>query len=270
MTAANARLKVATVCMNAILDKEANLQTFFRYMEEAAAQGVQLIVFPEVSLQQNPGWGFLSVHEPTQAELKYLRDTAEAISGKSTDSVVAKARELDIYVVFGMTEKEYEDGPLYNTSVFLGPDGVIGKYRKNNLWDAEHGKGNEHLCWKRGTELVVADSPWGKIGLTICIDMKHLLGPKLAARGADLLVTASAWPRVSGDNYEKFTVQNAVEAQRWHVVSNQVGPVGCGEDYGHSRIVHPKGEVVADTGGREGMVVAEIDLFVGRDSVQDE
>jgi predicted amidohydrolase len=53
------------------------------------------------------------------------------------------------------------------------------------------------------------------------------------------------------------------------VVSNQVGPVEYGEDYGHSRIVHPNGEVVADTGGREGMVVAEIDLFVGRDAVQD-
>ena len=269
MTAGKGHLKVGTVCMNAVLDKEANLQTFFRYMEEAAAQGAQLIVFPEISLQQNPGWGFLSVHKPMQTELKYLRDTAETVPGKSTDSVVAKARELDIYVVFGMTEKEYEDGPLYNTSVFLGPDGVIGKYRKNNLWDAEHGEGNEHLCWKRGTELVVADSPWGMFGLIICIDMAHLLGPKLAARGADLLVTASAWPRVAGDNFEKHTVQNAVEAQRWHVVSNQVGPVGYGEDYGHSRIVHPKGEVVADTGGREGMVVAEIDMFVGRDAVKD-
>ena len=95
------------------------------------------------------------------------------------------------------------------------------------------------------------------------------MGPKLAARGADLLVTASEWPQVGDDNYEKYTVQNAVEAQRWHVVSNQVGPVGYAEDYGHSRIVHPNGEIDADTGGREGMVVAEIDLYVGRDAVND-
>ena len=268
MTATNTRLKVATVCMNAVQDKEANLQTFFRYMEEAAAQGTQLIVFPEVSLQQNPGWGFLSVHKPTQTELKYLRDTAETVPGKSTDSVVDKARELGIYVVFGMTEKESEEGPLYNTSVFVGPDGVIRKYRKNNLWDAENGEGNEHLCWERGRELVVADSPWGMVGLMICIDMAHLLGLQLAVRGADLLVTASAWPGVAGDNYEKFTVQNAVEARRWHVVSNQVGPVGYGEDYGHSRIVQPNGEIVADTGGQEGMVVADIDLYTGRDAVK--
>ena len=271
MTVADIRLKVATVCMNAVLDKEANLQTFYQYMEKAAAQGAQLIVFPETSLQQNPGWGFLSVHKPTHVELKYLRDTAETTPGKSTNSIIAKARELGIHVVFGMTEKESEEGPLYNTSVFVGPDGVIGKYRKNNLWDAENGEGNEHLCWERGTELVVADSPWGKVGLMICIDMTHLMGPQLAARGADLLVTASAWPRVAyaSDYYERFSVQNAVDARRWHVVSNQVGLVGYGEDYGHSRIVHPSGEIVADTGGREGMVVAEIDLYVGRNMVQD-
>jgi predicted amidohydrolase len=259
MTAANSRLKVATVCMNAVLDKEANLQMFFRYMEKAAAQGAQLIVFPEVSLQQNPGWGYLSVHEPTQAELKYVQDTAETIPGNSTEKIAVKTRELGIHVVFGMTEAS-EEGLPYNTSVFLSPENLLWKYRKCNLWDAEHGEGNEHLCWKRGTELVVADSPLGKVGLAICIDMAHMFGPRLAARGADLLVTVSAWPRVGSDRYEEFTVQNAVEAQSWHVVSNQVGPVGYGEDYGHSRIVHPDGEIVADTGEREGMAIAEIDL----------
>ncbi|MFX1604104.1 MAG: nitrilase-related carbon-nitrogen hydrolase, partial [Promethearchaeota archaeon] len=64
--------------------------------------------------------------------------------------------------------------------------------------------------------------------------------------------------------YERFTVDNAAEARLWHVVSNQVGLVGHGEDYGHSRIVNPDGEIVADTGGREGMAVAEIDLRIGR------
>jgi predicted amidohydrolase len=116
---------------------------------------------------------------------------------------------------------------------------------------------------------VVADSPLGKVGLAICIDMAHMLGPKLAARGADLLVTVSAWPRVGSDRYEEFTVKNALEAQRWHVVSNQVGPVRYGEDYGHSRIIHPNGEIVADTGEREGMVIAEIDLYLSRDGVQE-
>jgi predicted amidohydrolase len=265
MTLTNSRLKVATVCMNAALDKEANLQTFFRYMEEAAAQGVQLIVFPEISLQQNPGWGYLSVHEPTQVELKYVQDTAERVPGNSTNRIAVKASELDIHVVFGMTEAS-EEGLPYNTSVFLGPEGLLWKYRKTDLWDVEHGGGNEHLSWKRGSELVVADSPWGKVGLAICIDMGHMLGPRLAADGADLLVSVSAWPQQAGDSYEKFTVDNAKEAKRWHVVSNQVGRVGHGEDYGHSRIVDPNGGIVADTGEREGIAVAAIDLTIGRDA----
>jgi predicted amidohydrolase len=258
-------LKVASVCMNAVTDKEANLQSFFGYMEEAAAKGVNLIVFPEISLQQNPGWGYLSVHEPTQVELQYVQDTAETVPGNSTDKITVKARELNIHVVFGMTE-ESEEGLPYNTSVFLGPEGLLSKYRKTNLWDAEHGGGNEHLSWKRGTELVVADSPWGKVGLIICIDMAHMLGPILVANGADLLVSVSGWPRQDGDSYEKFTVENATKARRWHVVSNQVGQVGHGEDYGYSRVVHPNGDIVADTGGREGMAVATIDLKIGRDA----
>ncbi len=61
-------------------------------------------------------------------------------------------------------EKESENDPLYNTSVLIGAVGVIGKYRKCNLWDAKHGEGNEHLCWKRGTELVVSDSPLVRLG----------------------------------------------------------------------------------------------------------
>lgn len=265
MIATNSRLKVATVCMNAALDREANLQTFFRYMEEAAAQGAQLIVFPEVSLQQNPSWGYLSVHEPIGAELRYVQDTAETVPGNSTDRIAVRARELGIHVVFGMTEAS-EEGLPYNTSVFLGPKGLLWKYRKTNLWDAEHGGGNEHLSWKRGTELVVADSPFGRVGLAICIDMAHMLGSRLAAKGADLLVTVSAWPQQAGDLYERFTVDNAAEVRLWHVVSNQVGLVGHGEDYGHSRIVNPDGEIVADTGGREGMAIAEIDLRIRRNT----
>ena len=70
-------------------------------------------------------------------------------------------------MVFGMTEKSL-DGKLYNSSVFLGPDGVIGKYRKKHLWDSETG-GNEHLSWLTGTENGVFDSPLGKVGLMICI-----------------------------------------------------------------------------------------------------
>lgn len=253
-------LKVATVCMNASEDKEANMQKFFAYMEEAFVKGAHLIVFPEIALQQNPGWG-TSAYRPIQEELDYVRDTAETIPGDSTEVLVDKARELGIYVVFGMTEYSPDDGKLYNSSVFLGPDGVIGKYRKSNLWDASTG-GNENLSWERGKEIVVLDSPIGKVGLIICIDMYYFVGDRVAKEGAELIATASAWPASSGGLYEDRSRQNALRNHLWHIVSNQVGTVGHAVDYGHSRIIDPKGNIIVDTGQKEGMVIAETDLLI--------
>jgi predicted amidohydrolase len=253
-------LKVATVCMNAKNNKQDNLQTFFYFMREASENGAHLIVFPEIALQQNPAWGRYN-YKPTQTELNYVRNSAETIPGSSTKKLVDKAKELNIYVVFGMTEKSAKNDALYNSSVFLGPNGIVGKYRKINLWDSAGG-GNEHLSWEPGAELGIFDSPIGKIGLIICFDMSKLLGMALANEGADLLVTVSAWPSYEGKYYESFSKQNALIANRWHIVSNQVGSVGHTMDYGHSRIIDPKGTVIADTGKQEGIAIVETDIMI--------
>jgi uncharacterized protein (TIGR02145 family) len=252
-------LTVATVSMGAVTDTEANLQTFFSYMEEAAEQGAHLIVFPEIALQQNPGWG-KSSYQPTQEELDYVLNTAETIPGESTERVVEKARELHLYVVFGMTEKVSDEDNLYNASVFVGPDGIIGKYRKMNLWNARGG-GNEHLFWKPGKKFGVFNSPLGKVGLMICADMFFDVGPALARKGAELLVAVAGWKAYGGGTYELKTVANAVDANRWLVISNQVGSGGHVADYGHSRVISPDGDIVADTGTEEGMVIVEIDYW---------
>lgn len=244
-------LTVAAVSMNAVLDKDKNLQKFFSYMEGAKKDGANLIVFPEIALQQNPAWGDI----PTKEELDYLYNTAETIPGSSTDRLAAKAKELNMYVIFGMTEKVSEHDSLYNTSIFLGPSGIIGKYRKINLWRG----GNEHFCWKKGEDTGVFDSPFGKVGLIICFDMAFQLGSELAKEGANLLVTVSAWPAFGGKMYERVTIENAANNNLWHIVSNQVGSVGHTQDYGHSRVVDPNGNIIADTGDIEGLIIVKIE-----------
>ncbi len=253
-------LVVASVCMNAQTDKAVNLQTFQKYMQEAATAGAHLVVFPEIALQQNPGWGRVS-HKPTDEELAYVRETAEPIPGKSTQWLTEKAQELGIFLVFGMTELGIDEG-LYNTSVFLGPEGVLAAYRKHKLWDTTYG-GNEHCSWDAGSVPgMVVDSPIGKVGLMICIEMLYEFGPPLAEAGAELLVTVSAWPEGEGKGYDKYTVINAEKASCWHIVANQVGNVGHAVDYGHSRIIDPTGAIVADTGSEEGMVVSETGILI--------
>ena len=251
------QLTVATVCMNAKLDKKTNLDAFKSYMRNASENEAKLIVFPEIALQQNPGWG-RSDHQPTEDELEYIIDTAESVPGPSTNDLVTAAKKHNIHIVFGMTEKS-SDGKLYNTSVFLGPDGIIGKYRKRHLWDSETG-GNEHLSWQTGVDSGVFDSPFGRIGLMICIEMSYGYSRILVDEGADFLVTVSAWPNFAGHIFDEVSVSNALENSCWHIVSNQVGIVGHAMDYGHSKIVSPNGKVIADTGTEEGMVIATIDF----------
>lgn len=255
-------LTVAAVCMHSKLDKEANLETFASYMKEASEKGAHLIVFPEYALQQNPCLG-MNTYQPTEEELAYLRDTAETVPGNSTERLVEAAKQRSIYMVFGMVEKS-QDGDLYNASVFLGPDGVIGRYRTGTLWDSTFPiKGNEHLFLQAGAGTAIFDSPLGRVGLMLHHELLFDPGPVLAEEGADLLVTVSYWEASLGTLFEQITVKNTREAHRWHVVSEQVGPIGHDlTSYGHSRIIDPDGNVVADTGAEEGMVIATTDILI--------
>ncbi len=209
-------------------------------MEEASDKGAHLVVFPEIALQQSPGWANLG-HVPTAEEKDYTFNTAETIPGESTEIMVKKAKELKLYVVFGMAERVLGSDVLYNSSVLLGPDGIIGKRRKAYLWDAAI-LGNEDLIFQRGNEFNVVDSPIGKVGLIICAEMYFMTGLRLAQEGADILITIAAWQSNLGDLYDSYAKQNATRSQRWHVVSNQIGDIGHYKGYGHSRIIDLLGE----------------------------
>jgi len=252
-------LTVAAVTMTAQTNTAANLQTFFYYMEQAASNGVDLVVFPEIALQQCPGWGPPSYY-PTAQEMAYVQQTAEMIPGQSTSNVVAKAAELNLFVIFGMTEKDAAE-LLYNTSVLLGPEGVLGKHRKRYLADSSRG-GNEHRIWSAGQVWDVVESPLGKVGLMICVEMGYYPGPVLANQGADLLVTSSGWPIGFDAMWHDFTTGNASRANRWHVVSNQFGAAGHFYDCGHSRVIDPKGTIVCDTEAMEGLVMWATDILI--------
>jgi len=247
-------LTVAAVTMTSQTNTAANLQTFYSYMEQAASNRVDLIVFPEVALQGCPGWREDST-PPSVQEMAYTRQTAETIPGQSTSNVVAKAKELNLFVVFGMTEKD-QAGRLYNANVFLGPDGVIGKHRKT------FHVGNDGSIWSLSSGFEALDSPLCKIGLMICAEMALYPGPGLAGQGADLLVTSSAWWNSVANNWDLFTVGNATQSKRWHVVSQQLGTVGHAQVYGHSRVIDPKGAIVCDTGAMAGLVIWSTDILI--------
>lgn len=251
-------LKVATVCLRAECSVEANRIIFLRYLEAAKAEGAQLVLFPEVALQQNPGWGYLS-HVPTEAERAYVAQTAEPIPGPSCDWLQAHLQRLELAMLFGMTERG-DDGRLYNTAVLLGPEGIWATYRKSCLWDDVTG-GNEHCFWSLGAVPgLVVETPLGRLGLMICVEMSLGYGKLLGERGAQVLTTVSAWTGDHGELFEHFVRQSAIESGCPHVIANQGGAVGQTWDWGHSRIVAADGSLLASTGRDEGMVVASVAL----------
>ena len=141
-------------------DKENNLSRMCGYAEAAAKRGADLILFPELCLY---GYDFYVDEEISHAD-KIL--TAETIDGPSCAALAEVAVKYGIYIVFGMAEKAEEtvDSILYNSAVAIGPDGVIGSYRKMHPFETES------IWCEKGDKPIMFDTPWGPISVGICFD----------------------------------------------------------------------------------------------------
>lgn len=258
-------VKLATACIHCVYNKEKNLEKYFSYIDQAAKEGAKLIAFPEQSLQ-----GYLpSLVEMDFEEFHYQYHNAELVpEGVSVQKVIAKAKEKDIYVVFGMTEKDPDDdNKMYNTMVLVGPEGYIGKYRKVHLpFDELH-------TYYPGKEFPVFQTRIGKIGMLICYDKSFPESAReLALGGAEIMVMSTAWPFENPENsgnvendelyyvYKTYDQIRPLENMCFFMSSNQVGLTGKIHYFGCSNIVSPQGHIIATTGENEGVAYAEVDL----------
>jgi len=254
--AASRMITVAAVSMNVVHDKEKNLAKYLEYIDEAKTKGVGLIVFPEQSLQ---GYLYSLNHNFTAEELDYHYRNAEPIPGESTNKLMEKAKDENIYIVFGLTEERAMafSPVLFNSAVMVGPEGLLGVYRKIHL------PGDERHIYRRGDSWSVLETGMGRVGLMICWDAAFPESAReLTLGGADMLVLPTAWPKDAGGNYELYSRARAAENYRWFIAADQVGRCDKGqmEYYGHSRIVDPRGRIVVDSGEEEGLVIADIEV----------
>ena len=257
--------KLATASINVVYDKQANLKKFLSFIDEAADRGAELLVLPEQSLQ-----GYLpSMTELDLSHYWYQYDNAETVpDGDSVSAIVEKAAKRNIYVVFGMTEKDAEtDYKLFNTAVLTGPDGYVGKYRK------VHRPLDELHYYYAGSEFPVYPTRIGKIGLMICYDKAFPESARESALGgAEILAAPLAWPLSAHknasdpetdpnlDEHRLYDRVRAMENQIIFISSNQFGICGKGSYLGNSNIVGPNGAILATTGYQEGIAYAELDL----------
>jgi predicted amidohydrolase len=230
-------------------EKDRNLETCLAQLEQAVAAGAELLVLPECAI---PGYMFDSAEEALPF--------AEEVPGPSTQALADACRRHGAHVVCGLLER---DGDLlYNSAVLVGPDGLVGSYRKTHL---------PFLGVDRftapGDELPVYDTPLGRIGLEICYDLRFPEATRtLALKGAEIVAHPTNFPLAARIQTELITVARAAENRIFLLTANRVGKERRGEFCGWSQIVDPSGRRLAEAGeAEEALLVAEIDVEQARD-----
>lgn len=244
------KVKIAGLQMDPkILEKERNLARCLELIELTAREGARLIVLPECALT---GYCFSSLEEALPV--------AEPILGSSTEKLMAACRELNVYVIVGLLEKDGDK--CYNTAVLLGPHGLVGKYRKLHLPYI----GVDRFLNPGDLPLTVYDTEVGKIGMGICYDLMFAEHSRvLALQGADLLVFPANWPERATVYPDYIVPVRAVENHVFCVAVNRVGTERGTQFPGRSKITHWSGRALAEGKlNEEGILYAEIEPIEAR------
>lgn len=177
------------------------------------------------------------------------------------------AERQAVWVIVGSVAITGPGGKIYNCSFTIDHQGrIISRYKKIHLFDIELSSGEvyrESALVAPGNEAVVFDSPFGRIGHSICYDLRFpSLYRKLSQAGAEILLVPAAFTKKTGEaHWHALNRARAIENGAYVVAPCAIGLVdGGGESYGHSLIVDPWGEVLADGGTLPGVVHATIDL----------
>ncbi len=213
-------------------NKADNLRKFEELILKAKQQEADLVIFPELSLT-----GYIVKDQ--------IYELAETIPGPSTQKVEEIARKTGMHVIFGMPElSEKTKATVFNSAVFVGPQGLIGKYRKMYL--PTHSVFEEKRYFRQGYQAVAFDTPIGKIGLFICYDVFFPEVARLTRlQGAQLIVCISASPAVRKSYFEVLTAARALENTVFLAYVNLVGVEDALQFWGGSRLISPAGELVA-------------------------
>ena len=262
-----------------LMDREATIDRVAELTAAAAAQGAQLVVFPEAFVPGTPIWiDTQPIWDGDADWFRLLAENAVAVPGPATDRLGAIARERGVWLVIGVQEKEPNEGTIYNTVLYLSPEGtIVEKHRK--LMPT----GSERTVWGMGdgSTLRAVDTPFGRIGGLICWENYMPLARfHMYAQGIDLWLAPTLAP---GDAWIA-TMRHLARENRMFVVGvnpvlhvdripsgfphrDRLAPAGYIAEKGpwleegNTVIVGPSGEVIAGpVREREETLVADLDL----------
>jgi len=254
-------MKVALVQLTSGDDPALNLLSTIAAIREAAGRGAEFVLTPEVtnciSASRAHQTGVLQ-HEVDDITLEGLR---------------AEAADLGVWLSIGSLALKTgdPDGRFANRSFMINPKGdIVARYDKIHMFDVDVSPTEtyrESAGYRAGDRAVIAETPFGKVGLSICYDLRFAyLYRALAQAGADILVVPSAFSSVTGAAHWQTLLQaRAIETGCFVLAAAQTGQhsVVAGKSrqtYGHSMVISPWGEVLADAGVETGVEIIDIDL----------
>jgi len=245
------KVKIAAIQMDLkIMKNRENLNKVLLEMKTASNNGAHLIVFPECALT---GYVFASREEA----MPFM----ETIPGPSTDKLAAYCKELGVHVIVGLLEIDTDR--CYNAAVLVGPQGLVGKYRKNHLPFL----GIDRFIDPGDKPFQVYNTPIGNIGIHICYDCNFPESARIMTLlGADILALPTNWPEGRGKIVQYVINTRAFENKVHLVAVDRVGRERGTRFMGHSKIVDAWGDTLAEAGSdEEETIYAEVSLAEARE-----
>lgn len=247
--------KAACLQVNAGNELAENIEVALALIARAANDGAQLVLMPEnVAMME---WGRKAILAKAFPEREH---PALAVFREA-------ARAHQVWLHCGSLAVSLPDGRVANRTYVLDPDGeTISSYDKIHMFDVNLGEGEryaESSTFAPGEKAVLADLPWGTLGLTICYDLRFpALFRALAQGGAKMITVPAAFTQVTGEaHWHTLLKARAIETGCYIFAPAQTGVHPADrKTYGHALIVDPWGKVIADAGTEAGIISAEINL----------
>lgn len=245
--------RIAAVQCTSVSDPEKNKRALSVLISEAASQGADLVLLPEMCLSMNSD---------------YYQDLAE--DSATLDWLAAQAATHSLWLVAGAVPQPApgDDARVRSASLVFNPEGeLVKRYDKIHLFDVDvgdaQGSYRESDTFSAGSDIVNIETPVGNVGLTICFDLRF---PEqyqaLRDAGADIILVPAAFTHTTGEaHWEILLKARAIETQCYVLAANQ-----CGwhddkrRTWGHSMIVDPWGESLGMLHESPGVIVADVDL----------